>query len=172
MKQLVREAASITKDLGQVVFIGAIARYFHTKDYRESQDIDFMMIPPLVEEELNKKGYNKFTENRKEVWRTPNGIKIDIFTSDVGRIPFDTIINTAKQFDADKKGNKLSVMSLECLINSKHRAQREQDIDDLRMIAHRKLGEIDWDELKRIVNNDTEYKSIKTSMEFQAKSEY
>lgn len=167
-----REAALITKDLGQVVFIGSIARYFHTKDYRESQDLDFAVITPLSEEELFEKGYRKYEENRKEVWRTPREIKIDMFTRDVGRIPIKTLIETAKEFDADKKGNKLSVMSLECLIITKHRAQRDQDIDDLKMIAERKLSEIDWNQLKKIVDDETEYQTIKRDIEFQAKAEY
>jgi len=170
LKPLVREAALVTKDLGQVVFIGSIARYFHTKDYRESQDLDFVMATPLTEEELFEKGYRKFNENRKEVWRTPRGIKIDMYTSDVGGISSETLIKTAKQFDADKKGNKLSVMSLECLVISKHRAQRDQDIADLKMIAHRKLGEIDWNLIREISGDETEYKSIKIDMEFLAKS--
>lgn len=170
MKPLVREAALVTKDLGQVVFIGSIARYFHTKDYRESQDLDFVMTTSLTEEELFEKGYRKFNENRKEIWRTPRGVKIDMYTSNVGRIPIETLVKTAKQFDADKKGNKLSVMSLECLVISKHRAQRDQDVADLKMIAHRKLEEIDWNLIRKIASDETEYKSIKTDMEFLAKS--
>jgi len=170
LKPLIREAALVTKDLGQLVFIGAIARYFHTKDYRDSQDLDFVMATPLTEEELFDKGYRKFNENRKDVWRTPRGIKIDMYTSDVGGISVETLIKTAKQFDADKKGTKLSVMSLECLIISKHRAQRDQDISDLRMIAHRKLREVDWNLMREITGDETECKSIKTDMEFLAKS--
>lgn len=170
MKPLVREAALITKELGQVVFIGSLARYFHTNDYRESQDLDFVMVTPLSEEKLIGKGYQKFIENRKEVWRTPRGTKIDMYAFDVSGISIETLIKTAKQFDADKKGNKLSVMSLECLIISKHRAQRDQDISDLKMIAYRKLGEIDWNLVRNITGSETEYKSIKTDMEFLAKS--
>lgn len=169
MKPLVREAALITKELGQVVFIGSLARYFHTNNYRESQDLDFVVATPLSEEKLIEKGYQKFIENRKEVWRTPRGTKIDMYSSDVSGIPIETLIKTAKQFDADKKGSKLSVMSLECLIISKHRAQRDQDIADLKMIAYRKLGEIDWNLIRKITGNETEYKSIKTDIKFLSK---
>jgi hypothetical protein len=70
IKPLVREALNINTSLPGVIFIGAIARYFHTQDLRDSQDIDFAIIKPLSDEFLIDRGYRKFKEGKKEVWRS------------------------------------------------------------------------------------------------------
>lgn len=168
MKPLVKEAITIDKELGGVIFVGAIARYFHTSTYRDSQDLDFAVTKPLSDEFLNSKGYNKYQENRKEVWRTPRGVKVDIYTKDVSRIPIETIVKTAKIIKSDKYSVK--VICLEALIVSKHRAARDQDIDDLRQFARQKSKEIDWDLLNTIAKDDVEYQTIKTAMEYLAKT--
>lgn len=167
MKPLVSEALTVNEELGGVIFIGAIARYLHTNNLRESRDLDFAVAKPLSDEFLNSKGYNKFIENRKEIWRTPRGVKIDIYTKDVSKIPIEIIIRTAK--DA-KVGNKtVKVIGLEALIVAKHRAQRDADIDDLRLLARQKSKEINWELLKTVAKDDTEYQNIKTSIEFLVK---
>ena len=168
MKQLVKEAIAIDKELGGVIFVGAIARYFHTNNLRESQDLDFAVAKPLSDEFLNSKGYNKYQENRKEVWRTPRGMKVDIYTKDVSKIPIKTIVKTAKTIKSGKYSVK--VICFEALIVSKHRAGRDQDIADLRQFARQKSAEIDWDLLQEIAKDDVEYQTIKTAMDYLAKT--
>jgi len=167
LKPLVKEALKINGELPGVIFIGAIARYFHTGNLRESQDLDFAVIKPLSEEFLLSKKYNKFTENKKEVWRTPRGIKIDAYTKDVSGIPINLIIKTATKFKIGK--DVVTVIGLEALIVAKSRAQRDADIDDLRILARLKSKEIRWDVLKTITKDDTEYQTVKMTMDFLAK---
>ena len=123
LKPVVREALAITKELDGVIFIGAIARYFHTNSLRESQDIDFALEKPISEKELHDKKYNQFPKNGKMVWYTPRGIKIDIYTRDVSEIPIKNIIKTSKNFPVGKDGEIVRVIGLEALIIAKNRAQ-------------------------------------------------
>lgn len=167
MKPLVKEALKINSELPGVIFIGAIARYFHTNNLRESQDLDFAVVKPLSEKFLLGKKYNKFTENKKEIWRTPRGIKIDIYPKDVSGIPLDLIINTAKEFKIGK--DVVMVIALEALIVAKNRAQRDADVDDLRILARLKSKEIRWDVLKSVAKDETEYQTVKMTMDFLAK---
>lgn len=41
MKDLVREAVLVSKELGDAIFVGAVAVYLHTGKTRESRDLDF-----------------------------------------------------------------------------------------------------------------------------------
>lgn len=79
MNPLIPEAAAITKDLGDITFIGAVAVLLHVGRGRESQDLDFVILTPLTKEELEEKGYFTRIENGEEVTRTPRGYKIDIY---------------------------------------------------------------------------------------------
>lgn len=79
MKNLIKEALEISQELDGVIFVGAIARYFHTKILRESEDIDIVMVTPITDEELDARGYKTRREGRKEVTRTPRGVKVDIY---------------------------------------------------------------------------------------------
>jgi predicted rRNA methylase YqxC with S4 and FtsJ domains len=166
LKPLVREALIITKDLGQVVFLGAIARYFHTRVYRESKDLDFAVKKPISKQELNDKGYNQFERNGKLEWFTPRHVKIDIYTRDVSEIPVKTIIKTCKEFAVGKNKDTVLVMSLESLIVAKHRAQRAGDVEDLQNIARAKFQEIRWDLLRNLAKNSHEFDSIKSDVRY------
>ena len=169
MKPLVREALLITEDLGRVVFIGAIARYFHTRVYRESTDLDFAVERPIEVQELNGKGYNQFERNGKLQWFTPRGVKIDIYTRDVSGIPIEKIMQSSKEFPVGKTGESVRVMSLESLVVSKHRAQRAGDVEDLQVISSTRFKEIRWDALREITRDAHEFDSIRSDLTYLSK---
>lgn len=164
MKSLVREALEISKELDGVIFVGAIARYFHTKVMRESEDIDFAITKPITNEELDAKGYKTRLEGRKEITRTPRGIKIDIFRHDVSGIPMEIIKDTSIKVQEGEA--KVRVIGLEALLVAKHRAQRDQDIEDIRELVRRKHRQIDFDVLRQITKSDVEYAQIQTAINF------
>lgn len=167
---MVREALEITNELGDVILIGAIARYLHTNNLRESQDLDFVMVKQFTDDELIDIGYKKDSRSGKEIWYTPRGIKIDKYTKDVSKIPLESVVENSKYIQVSKKGEKLRTLGLESLIISKHRAKREQDIDDLKIIAETKYREIQWEVLRKISGNEHESNQIKSDMNYLAKS--
>ena len=164
--QLRNEAVQITKELGDITFVGAVAVYFHTKGNRSrgTRDLDFAVATKIPDDQLLEKGYKIFEERGKKVIRTLRGFKIDIYSKDVGGIPVQDIIHRAKTISADKRGNKIKVASLEDLIITKHRASREQDSEDLYEIAKTKLHEINWQLLQSITKSELEFSEIKTTM--------
>lgn len=164
-----RESLLITKELGNVIFIGAIARYFHTNLLRESQDIDFALEKPLSKKELNDKGYNQFPRSGKLEWFTPRGIKIDMYTKDVSKIPIDIVIKTSKNFPINKAGDIVRVIGLEPLIVAKHRAQRDADVEDLQALAKSRFKEIRWDVLEEVAKDRHEFDSVRTTMTYFSK---
>lgn len=155
--------------MGNVIFIGAIARYFHTNLLRESQDIDFALEKPLSKKELNDKGYNQFSRNGKLEWFTPRGMKMDMFTRDVSKIPIDVIIKTSKNFPVGKAGDLVRVIGLEPLIVAKHRAQRPSDVEDLQALARSRFKVIKWDVLEKVAEDRHEFESIKVTMTYLSK---
>ena len=170
MKQLAREALLVTQDLGRVIFIGAIARYFHTNVYRESKDLDFVVEKPVSKKALNDKGYNQFERNGKLEWFSPRGIKLDIYSRDVSGIPVRKIIDTAIEFPAGRSKERIRVMSLESLIVAKHRAQRAGDVEDLHIIANTKSRDIRWDLLRTFTKSKHEYDSIRTTIVYLSRA--
>ena len=145
--ELVREAIQISKELTGAVFVGAIAVYLHINTGRESRDLDSALASKITDEELQNKGYQIFSENGKDVRRSPRNYKVDIFVHDVSGIPIKTIIRRA----VDKKGIK--VASLEALVVAKHRSDRlsrPQDHQDLRDIAATKYTVIDLESTRNI----------------------
>jgi len=48
----IEEAVLITKDLGDVTFVGAVAVFLHTKKSRESKDLDFVVAEQITREHL------------------------------------------------------------------------------------------------------------------------
>jgi hypothetical protein len=57
MHPLIQEAIRITEDIGDVVFIVAVAIFLQTKATRESQDLDFAVAKELPAEILDEKRY-------------------------------------------------------------------------------------------------------------------
>ena len=169
MNKIIREALEITNDLGPVTFVGAVAVMLQTKQMRHSQDIDFVIKGKLSNEDLLHKQYRIIRENRKEKIYTPRGYKVDIYSSrDLNEIPLKTIIDTAQVIPVDKKGNTVNAMSLEALIVSKFRANREQDHEDLHRIASTRYKDIREDKLEELAKSDMEFQEIKNVLKFYA----
>jgi Nucleotidyl transferase of unknown function (DUF2204) len=165
--QLANEAVRITRELGDVTFVGAVAVYFHTKGARSraTRDLDFAVAIPITPEQLREKEYKIFQEGKKERIRTPRNYKIDIYTGDVGEIPVIDIINRAKSVPVGKSGkNSVKIMCLEDLIITKHRTPRGQDAEDLFEIAKTKFFEIQWSLLQSLTKSEYEFSEIKTKM--------
>lgn len=169
MKPIIREAFNITNDLGSVTFVGAVAVILQTNEFRQSQDIDFVIANEVSNEELLEKQYRIIQENGKERKYTPRGYKIDMYSlRDLNDIPLQTIIDNAQAIPIDKKGGTVNVMSLETLIVSKFRANRAQDNEDLERIAKTRYKDIQEDKLKKLIKNDTELKDIQNTLKFFA----
>lgn len=131
---------------------------------RKSQDIDFAAVKPISSEELEEKNYKTQQEGRKEITRTPRGIKIDIFRHDVSGIPIDVIKDTSIEIQEGKA--KIRVIGLEALLVAKQRAQRDQDVEDIKELVRRKYKSINFEVLKQITQSDVEYEQIMTSINF------
>jgi len=171
MKPIIREALNITNDLGPVTFVGAVAVILQTKELRQSQDIDFVIADEISNDELLNKQYKIVQENGKEKKYTPRGYKIDMYSSrDLNDIPLQTIINNAQAIPIDKKGSTVSAMSLETLIVSKFRANREQDNEDLNRIAKTRYNDIKKYKLNELTKSETELKEILNTLKFYAEN--
>lgn len=172
MHPLIREALKITEELGPVTFVGAVAVFLHTKNTRESQDLDFVIAKPISREELLDKKYRFVVDNGKEKTYTPRNYKVDIYADrPLNKIPIKTIIETSKDFVVDKKGNKVNAMGLEALVLAKFRANRPaQDYPDLRALAVQKLRDIDWEMLEMLTDKKTEFDDLKSTLEYISKN--
>ena len=167
MKPIIREAFNITEDLGSVTFVGAVAVILQTNEFRQSQDIDFVIANEVSNEELLEKQYRIIHENGKDKKYTPRGYKIDMYSvRDLNDIPLQTIIDNAQVIPIDKKGNTVNVMSLETLVVSKFRANRAQDNEDLERIVKTRHSNIEDDKLRELTKNDTELKDIQCTLKF------
>jgi len=164
MNPLVHEAVEIAKDIGDVVLIGAAAVMLHTKIGRSSEDLDFALTTELSDDALLDKGYIKLRDKR-DSWQTPRHFKVDFFRKDVGEIPIKSILDMSTIIQVDTK-NTLRVISLECLIVAKSRANRSTDREDLRLLAKKRFNETDWDIIKLISKSDMEFEAIKGNMKF------
>ncbi len=164
MNPLIQEAISITKDLGDVTFLGAVAVLLHTKSGRQSRDLDFAVATPITDKELEEKGYFKRMEGGEEIRRTPNNYKIDIlYRRPINEIPISVIIKNAIYIPVNKN-MKIKVVSLETLILMKARTSRDQDIEDLMYISKQKYNKIDWEKLKSLTKSQTEFINIRTAI--------
>jgi hypothetical protein len=140
----------------------------HTKKGRESRDLDFAVAIPLSNQFLEDRGYFVHKEKGKDVRRTPRGFKIDIYSRDLNGIPVETIAKTAVEILVNRKKNwTVKASSLEVLLISKHRAGRNQDTYDLKLLAQERFNDINWKTLKSLTRDETEFQAIKTALEFQ-----
>ena len=135
-----QEALRVTEELGEVVFVGALA-VNHYARFRESRDIDLATAGPLDEEKMRGLGYRK-REGSRSSWYTPRGVQADFYTKDVGGVPVGWIMKTATVVRVGR--GVIRVMSLEGLVVAKHRAGRSQDVADLRRLMAEKGLSIDW----------------------------
>jgi SepF-like predicted cell division protein (DUF552 family) len=136
-------AVRVSKELKDVVFVGAFAVICHIGPYRSSQDIDVALATPLSDEDFEALGYRIFIEGGKKVIRTPEGVKLDVFTRDVSRIPIKEIFRTSviKRI----RGSEIRVMGLEALLIAKMLANCPQDIEDVQQLCRRLGKTIKWD---------------------------
>jgi len=163
----IKEAVLITQDLGDVTFVGAVAVFLHTKKSRESQDLDFVVAEQITREEFLNLKYRFVEENGKEKTYTPRNYKIDVYDSrELNEIPLQQIIDTRDTIHVDKKGTTVNAICLEGLIVTKHRAKRDQDLEDLSLIAMYCYGNIDWKILRTFTKNDLEFRQIAENMKF------
>jgi len=163
---LIGEALEITKELGPVTFVGAIAVFLHTKNTRESQDLDFAIAKPITREELLDKGYNFFERNGKEETFTPRNYKIDIYSDKpLNEIPIKTIIDTSEDIQVNNKGDTVKAMGLEALILSKFRANRpDVDYEDLHALAVQRLKDVDGHKLRALTKGDYEFDDLMNTL--------
>jgi hypothetical protein len=140
----------------------------HTKKGRESRDLDFAVAIPLSNQFLEDRGYFVHKEKGKDVRRTPRGFKIDIYSRDLNGIPVEIIAKTAIDILVNRKKNwTVKASSLEVLLISKHRAGRNQDTYDLKLLAQERFNDINWKTLKGLTRDETEFQAIKIALEFQ-----
>jgi len=152
MNPLQREAIAITKELGDIVFVGAVAvlSYLGWR-YRSTRDLDIAMASKLTKDQLEQRGYTIFPERGKEVIRSPRGYKIDIYTNDVSDIPIGIVFNTAREVLIGN--DTIKVASLELLLVAKLRAMRPsrpQDREDFNKLCEKNGKSIDWKALNEI----------------------
>jgi len=136
-----RTAVQIAKDLKQVVFIGAYAAIQHGVT-RSTRDIDIALATRKTYEEFEELGYQVYQVRGKKIVRTKNGIKIDVYTKDVGGIPVQEIFATA--LTVKKAGTSIKIICLEALVIAKMRAARPQDNEDLRRLCTVQGKNIRW----------------------------
>jgi len=164
---LLNEAIEITKDLGDVTFIGAVAVFMHTNEGRESRDLDFGIAYQITDEQLFEKGYIKYGK-RKNGYSTPRPpFIVDIYRNgNINGISIDTITSTAEEFKIDTKRRHAVVKAakLEVLITMKYRANRVQDHEDLATIARNRFQKINWEYLRNITE-EIEFNQIKSAMQ-------
>ena len=67
--RLEKVAVRISRDLGQVVFVGAFAVRCHIGPYRNTQDIDIALASPVTDVRLRELGYVITNERGKRQWR-------------------------------------------------------------------------------------------------------
>jgi hypothetical protein len=158
------EAISITQDLGPVIFIGAVATWFHTKAGRKSRDLDFVVATKLSDEFLESKGYLHYPDLKDNQRITPRHMKVDIYNDRaIKEVSLETIVETAVNIPVSKN-QTVKVVNLNVFIVLKFRAGRGNDLYDLRLIAERKFKDIDWIFVQKLSNSDVEFETIKKTM--------
>ncbi len=104
-----KEAVKIAGELGDVVFIGALAVNSYT-EFRATKDIDLVVAGPLDRKRLLDLGYIP-RQSSETSWYTPRGVKADFYTRDVSKISVDWILkNRARRMVG---GKELGVICLE-----------------------------------------------------------
>ena len=120
MSDIINEAYSISKELKDVVMIGAVAVMLHTKRSRTSHDVDVVLVTDVSHDDLIELGYIPI-ERKRDLRYWPRGIKVDIYRGDVNGIPISDIEKTRIIFNANTS-KKVRCASLEFLILAKYRS--------------------------------------------------
>jgi hypothetical protein len=85
---------------------------------------------------------------------------------DLNGVPLNRIIKTRATIIVDKKNTTVKAICLEGLIVVKYRANREQDQQDLSLIAMYCFKKIDWKLLQTFTKDDIEFRQIVKTMKF------
>ena len=158
MSRIIQEAVYITKELGNVIFIGAVAVMLHTGRTRASTDIDFVTRQNISKEELLDNDYK--VDFYSDKLYTPRGIKVDMYKNrDLTGIPLDYIRNTVVTKYVN--GVNIHIISLEGLIVAKYRAGRDVDVQDIRNIFTYCKDQINWKEIENITKSEAELMDLK-----------
>ncbi len=80
---------------------------------------------------------------------------------------FHLTVKNSRKFPVGKRAS-IRVLGLESLVVAKHKAARDQDIEDLGNIAQR-IGEIDWNTVRQITGDQFMTDNIRRDMEFLSK---
>lgn len=167
MNPYIEEAVLITKDLGDATFVGAVAVFLHTEKSRESKDLDLVVAEQITREQFLNLDYKFINENGKERIYTPRNYKIDVYDSrDLNGVPLNRIIETRATITVDKKNTTVKAICLEGLIVVKYRANRDQDQQDLSLIAMYCFKKIDWELLQTFTKDDIEFRQIVKTIKF------
>ena len=162
MSDIINEAYSISKELKDVVMIGAVAVMLHTKRSRTSNDVDVVLVTDVSHDDLIELGYIPI-KRKRDSWYSPRGIKVDIYRVDVNGIPVSDIEKTGIIFNANTS-KKVRCASLEFLILAKYRSfnasNRPNDREDLKTMVEKCIKKIDWDRLEAFCKDELEYKEI------------
>jgi hypothetical protein len=101
---LIKDAAPITGDPGDVTFLGTVALVLHIKYGRQSPGLNFVVATIISDEKLEEKRYFKNIENGKEIRRIPNGYMIDIYHDrPINNIPIPVVLQNAVYVQVSKK---------------------------------------------------------------------
>lgn len=162
MLDIIGEAYAITKELKNVVMVGAVAVMLQTGRSRTSHDIDVALAADISREDLIELGYFPI-EGKRDSWDSPRGIKVDIYREDVSGIPVSEIVKNATLLNEGTK-KEVKVASIEFLIIAKFRSfnstNRPNDRDDLHTIVKKCLKKIKWAKLESLCNSELEYDEI------------
>ncbi len=149
----------LTQDFkGRVVFVGAFAVVCHIGPYRQTRDIDLVLASPVTDDKFEEFGYRIFSEGGKKVIRTKEGVKIDVFTRDVGGILAATIFETS--LEKQLETGKVRIICLEALLIAKMRAARPQDVVDVQELCRRRGKSVRWNVVNSLAT-ETEAAELK-----------
>ncbi len=144
-------AARVSRDLKDVVFVGAFAVVCHIGAYRRTRDLDLALAMPLSDEEFERLGYRASYESGKKVLRTQEGVKLDVYTRDVSGIPISDVFKTAIVIRIGP--DEIKVMCLEALLIAKMRASRPQDVEDVQTLCRRLGKAVRWDVVDKLATS-------------------
>jgi len=163
LNPIIKEAVEITKELGHVTFIGAVAVILQQGRQRASEDLDFVVAEQIPDETFLNLKYT----NDNDVWYTSRHYKIDVYHSrDLKGIPLQQIIDTADEIKV-KKGTTVRAICLEGLMVSKFRAARTQDIEDLKYLASNCYKRVNYTTLQEFCTN-LEFNELKKVIRFHS----
>ena len=162
MLDIIGESYAITKDLKDVVMVGAVAVMLQTGRSRTSHDIDVALAAHMSCDDLIELGYIP-VEGKRDSWDSPRGIKVDIYREDVSGISVSEIVKTATLLNEGTK-KEVKVASIEFLIIAKYRSfnstERPNDREDLQTIVKKCIKKVNWDRLEALCKDNLEYSEI------------